>query len=87
MLHFFYALSEPNEKFIKLEVIFSNERKKNHKGWIELERKHEKGIYEVHDLENYDGEPSFIDKKCMVEIDISEYYYIPNPEYIYLKKV
>lgn len=87
MLHFFYALSEPNEKLIKLEVVFSNEIVKDHKGWIELERKHERGAYEVHDLNNYDGEPSFLDKKYMMTIDISKYYYIPNPEYIYIKKV
>lgn len=85
MFDFFYALSEPNEKFITLEIVLSDEKIEYHKGWVELERIHEGGSYEVHGLDNYQGE-SHIDYYGPA-INITRFYSTPNPKYIYLKKI
>lgn len=86
MFNFFHVLSEPEEKFIKLSLIFTDKKEK-HDGWIELEKKHKNyGIYEVHGLDNYKGESSCKEASTL-GINLEGYYDISNPEYIYLKKI
>lgn len=85
MFDFFYALSKPNEKIMKLNIILTN-KKEEHKDWIELHKKYKNyGEYEVHNLDNYKGE-RFNDGYSL-GIDLKSLYHIPNPEYIYLKCV
>lgn len=86
MIEFFYALSKPNEKYIKLNLILTDEKEK-HEDWIELEKKRKDyGVYEVHGLDNYDGEACFDDKNTLY-LNLEEFYHISNPKYIYLKKI
>jgi hypothetical protein len=85
MFNFFYALSKPNEKIMKLNIILTN-KKEEHKDWIELHKKYKDCVeYEVHNLDNYKGE-RFIDD-CGLGIDLKRFYHISNPEYIYLKHI
>lgn len=86
MFSFFYALSEPGETDIQLKIIVSDKKEK-YKDYIELKQMHENYCsYEVHNLDNYKGERN-ISNSIGPVIDITHYYNIPNPKYIYLKKL
>lgn len=83
MFYFFYALSKPNEKKMKQNIILAN-KKEEHKDWIEPHKKYKDyGEYEVHNLDNYEGER--FNGGYSLGIDLKRLYHIPNPEYIYLK--
>lgn len=85
MFDFFYALSKPNEKIIKLNIILTN-KKEEYKDWIELHKKYKDCVeYEVHNLDNYEGER--FNGGYSLGIDLNHLYHIPNPEYIYLKHI
>lgn len=85
MFDFFYALSKPNEKIMKLNIILTD-KKEEHKDWIELHKKYKDYCeYEVHNLDNYEGER--FNDGYNLGIDLKYLYHISNPEYIYLRCV
>ena len=85
MFDFFYALSKQDETDIQLDVITSDKKEK-HDGYIELEKLYDDYCdYEVHGLNNYKGEHNL--EYHGPAIDLRHLYNIPNPKYIYLKKL